>query len=122
MLIKYKCVGHLKKRVGTRLRELKEKTKKLPDGTPLGGKKGLTLTAIKQLQNYYGLAIRRNTNSVDGMRTAIWALYFHVMASDQNPIHQLCPKEESTWCKFNAATLRGEEYQHNKHFHLPEKI
>lgn len=121
-ITKVECVGHIQKRVGTRLRKMKEKTKKLPDGTPLGGKSGLTLAAIKQLQNYYGLAIRRNTDSVEGMRTAIWALYFHVMSTDQNPTHQLCPKEDTTWCKYNAAKSKGEEYAHKKHFHLPEKI
>lgn len=39
---KLECIGHIQKRMGTRLRELKRKTKgmKLADGKVLGGKKG----------------------------------------------------------------------------------
>lgn len=41
---KLECIGHIKKRMGTRLRELKRKTKgiKLADGKVLGGKNRLT--------------------------------------------------------------------------------
>ena len=46
---KIECVGHIQKRMGTRLRTLKAKTKKLPDDTPLGGRNRLTDAPILKL-------------------------------------------------------------------------
>ena len=57
-----KVVGHVQKRMGKHLLNLKSRTKgKLPDGQPIGGRERLTEGKIKQLQKYYGLAIRQNT-------------------------------------------------------------
>ena len=57
---KLECVGHVQKRVGARLRKLKNTDKaKLSDGKPLGGKGRLTEKVINKLQNYFGLAIRQ---------------------------------------------------------------
>ena len=56
---KFECVGHVQKRVGTHLRDLRKITgnSKLADGKTLGGKGRLTLKEIDKLQLYYGLAI-----------------------------------------------------------------
>lgn len=120
---KVECIGHIQKRMGTRLRNLKSKIKKLPDGTPLGGRGRLTDAAILKIQTYYGLSIRRHaTKSVNEMKQAIWAEYFHLLSSNETPQHGLCPKDESTWCKFNLAALKNEPYDHEKHFHLPNNV
>ena len=60
-VMKLDCVGHVQKRVGTTLRELRKKTSgKLKDGLPVGGRKHrLTDKAIDKLQQYYGRAIRK---------------------------------------------------------------
>lgn len=59
---KLDCVGHVQKRMGKHLYNLKAKTKgKLTDGQPTGGCAQLTEGKIKQLQKYYGLAICQNT-------------------------------------------------------------
>ena len=58
---KNECVGHVQKRMGTRLRNKKKAEK-------LGGKNRLTEAIIKKLTLYYGLAIRRNVDSVEGMK------------------------------------------------------
>lgn len=52
-------MGHEQKRMGSRLRSLKAKMKriKLTDGKPLGGKNILANGVVDQQQNYYGLAI-----------------------------------------------------------------
>ncbi|GFX29974.1 uncharacterized protein TNCV_2616861 [Trichonephila clavipes] len=59
---KLECIGHVMKRMGTRLRRLKTKMRgqKLSDGKPLCGRNRLTETEIDRLQAYYGLAICRN--------------------------------------------------------------
>jgi len=64
-VIKSECVGHIEKRMGTRLRNIKKEKK-------LGGKGKLTNVLIQKLTKYYGLAIRRNMNSVQDMKTAIF--------------------------------------------------
>jgi hypothetical protein len=59
---KLDCIGHVQKRLGTALRELKKKTKgKLKDCKSVGGKgHRLSDKTIDKLQEYYGKAIRRN--------------------------------------------------------------
>ena len=72
---KLECIGHVQKRVGTRLRKLKKNEK------GLGGKGKLTHAIIDRLQNYYGIAVRQNTNNLAGMRKSIHATLFHVASS-----------------------------------------
>ena len=61
-VVKLDCIGHVQKRMGTALRDLKKKTKgKLEDGKSVGGKgHRLSDKTIDKLQEYYGNAIRRN--------------------------------------------------------------
>ena len=58
---KKECIGHVQKRVGTRLRNLKKTEKGLI-------KLGLTDKIIDRLQNYYGIAIRSNVGDLDTMK------------------------------------------------------
>ena len=61
---KLDCVGHVQKRTGKHLMNLKATTKgKLSDGKPIGGQGRLTEGRIKRLQKYYGLAIGQNALS-----------------------------------------------------------
>jgi hypothetical protein len=64
--------------MGARLKRLvKEKLgTKLHDGKTLGSKGRLTQSEIDKLQNYYGLAIRRNVNNLETMIRAAWAIFF----------------------------------------------
>lgn len=113
---KLECVGHMQKRMGTRLRKIKKemKGKKMSDGKTLGGQNRLTDAEIDKLQTYYGLAIRRNTEDVEKMQTAVWSIFLHKSSTDDHPQHQLCPKEPDTWCGFHRAIACGEQY-HHKH-------
>lgn len=81
---KKECVGHVQKRMGSRLRNIK-KIKKL------GGMNKLTNKLIKELTLFYGLAIRRHPNSVDDMYNAVWATYYHKISTNKNPQHMYCP-------------------------------
>ncbi|CAB4023071.1 Hypothetical predicted protein [Paramuricea clavata] len=59
---KLDCVGHVQKRMGKHLLNLKATTKgKLADGKSIGGKGRLSEAKIKKIQKYYRLAIRQNT-------------------------------------------------------------
>ena len=83
---KLECVGHVQKRVGSRLRNLKKTIK------GLGGKGNLTNAAIDRLQNYYGIAFRKNVNDLEGMKKTILATLFHVASSAENNWHSHCPE------------------------------
>lgn len=114
--MKIECVGHVQKRMGSRLRKLKQdyRGKTLSDGRGLSGKGRLTDSLINKLTSYYGNAIRQHSNSVEDMRTAVWAVYFHTRSTDQEPLHSFCPKGPNSWCKYTQAVENGtvSSFQH----------
>lgn len=108
---KKECVGHVQKRMGTRLRDLVKKTveekqvkgKKIQKKT-LSGKGKLTGKSIDKLTVYYGLAIRRNCDSVEKMKDAVWTTYFHYSSTDKKPQHGNCPEGPDFWCAWQRAS------------------
>ncbi|GFX43643.1 uncharacterized protein TNCV_510921 [Trichonephila clavipes] len=78
---KYECIGHIQKRVGTKLKKLKSKRK------ILGGRGKLTVAFIDKLQNYYGIAIRDNVNNLQGMQSAVIAEFFHCCSNAKQQMH-----------------------------------
>ena len=68
----------LKKRMGTRLRNAKKANKNI--GGRDAGK--LTDKVIGKLTKYYGLAIRRNSNSVNDMKKEVWATFYHKSSTE----------------------------------------
>ncbi|XP_039307368.1 uncharacterized protein LOC120358202 [Solenopsis invicta] len=106
---KKECIDHVQKRMGTRLRNVKG----------LGGKGKLTAKLIDELTIYYGLAIRRNPNSVKNMKNDIWATLFHKMSTDENPQHEKCSESWCDWKKAQAANSLA-TYHHKPP--LPKEI
>lgn len=94
---KKECIDHVQKRMGTRLRNLKRTVKNI------GGKGKLTGKLIDELTIYYGLAIRRNTDSIENMKKEIWATLYHKISTDKNPQHDNCPVGENSWCTWQKA-------------------
>lgn len=115
-ITKIECVGHIQKRMGTHLRKMKleYKGKKLTDNKKLTGRGRLTDAVINTLTRYYGNAIREHSTSVDCMRTAIWAIWYHKASTDSNPTHYFCPKGANSWCPYQRAVSQGNvsEYKH----------
>lgn len=109
---KKECVGHVEKRMGSRLRNVK-KTKKL------GGKGKLTDKLIKELTIFYGLAIRRHPDSVDDMYNAVWATFYHKISTNENPQHMYCPAGSQSWCKWRIAEAEKtlDEFDHEAPLH-----
>ena len=101
-VVKLDCVGHVQKRLGTALRNLKtqHRGQKLCDGKTIGGAGRLTDELINSLQNFYGDAIRRNKGDLRGMVRAVQASLLHSNSTDENPRHHLCPTGENSWCKY----------------------
>ena len=95
---KLECVGHVQKRLGTRLHNLVKKYK----GTkiPISGKGKLTEKLINSMQNFYGMTIKTTSQKGDlyQMKKAIYAILFH-FTNDYR--HQFCPRTTTkTWCKY----------------------
>ncbi|XP_071040204.1 uncharacterized protein [Parasteatoda tepidariorum] len=90
---KEECVGHVQKRMGSRLRTLKTLSgkKNLSDVKTIGGKGHLTDSPIQKLTIYYGNAICENKYSVASMRMAIWAVRGYTFSTDDEPMHWFCP-------------------------------
>ena len=120
---KLECVGHIQKRMGSRLRELKRRSGKthLEDGKTIGGKGRLTDKVIDSLQVYYGQAIRSNNSCVEEMKGAIMAIWNHIGSTDQDPQHELCPSGENSWCGYQKDLARGTKEYCHKH-PLPKAI
>ena len=107
---KLECVGHIQKRVGNRLRNLRNTMKApLADGKTLKWRGRLTDKIINKLQNYYGLALRQSTGAtVYQLKKAVGAVLFHCSeASDLDTRHQMCPSSKDSCCKYQADKLNG---------------
>ncbi|XP_011873476.1 PREDICTED: uncharacterized protein LOC105565135 [Vollenhovia emeryi] len=69
----------------------------------LGGKGKLTGKLIDELSIYYGLAIRRNSTSIENMRNDIWATLYHKISTNEKPQHERCPAGPDSWCTWQKA-------------------
>lgn len=96
--------------MGARLRKAKK------DNKGIGGKGTGKLTdeVINELSLYYGLAIRRNPDSVKDMKRDVWATYYHKISTNKNPQHMNCSPGSSSWCKWQKAVADGtiDEFDH----------
>ncbi len=93
---KLECIGHVQKRVGSRLRKLKSSNKgrKLSDGKGISGKGRLTTGKMDVLQNYYGFAIRENLDMLKKWLRLQRRLFSNVASTKENPQHYLCPERK----------------------------
>lgn len=115
---KEECVGHVQKRMGCRLRNLKKQMKgqKLCDGKRIEGKGRLTDKQTDSIQRMYGNAIRRNKNGLATMKQHVWAIYFHKLSTDARPQHHMC----SEACPYRTAQREGKAFKHKNS--LPEAV
>ena len=109
---KLECVGHVQKRCGSRLRNLKKncKEKLEVNGKSVKVLQKLTHKYINKLQNCYGIAIRQTCKSgdVNVMQRAVGAVLYHYsQANDLAAQHQFCPQGSTSWCKYQADITNG---------------
>ena len=115
-VVKKECVGHVQKRMGTALRNLKKDCGKrqLSDGKTIGGKGRLTDKKIDLIQTYYGLAIRRNVGDLQGMTDSVNAILDHMSSTDDSPRYSLCPTGVQSWCGYNRGIATGQTHYSHK--------
>ena len=129
---KLECVGHGQKRLGTRLRKLrndKKKGKKLSDGNGILGKGRLTDKIKNKMQSSYGMAIRQNMSSshnndkekvLYSMNKSVLVTLWHCTnMPDKQERHAFCPRESNSWCKYWQNS--GNE-DHKSSINLPKVI
>ena len=80
---KLECIGHVQKKMGTALRQLRK------DRKNVRGKGRLADKMIGRLQNYYSIAIRTNFGNLENMKKSILAALFHCASSKENAYHTL---------------------------------
>ncbi|GFX90485.1 uncharacterized protein TNCV_4334901 [Trichonephila clavipes] len=121
---KIECVGHVQKRMGSRLQKLKALwgEKKLSDGKTIGGKGRLTDAIISKLTTFYGNVIRANFHNVNEMRQAVWAVWAHTSSTDDEPKHWFCPKGKNSWCKYNVSVHNNTVNEFSHKNTLPKAV
>lgn len=74
----------------------------------------MTGNLIDELSIYYGLAIRRNSDSIEKMRNELWATLHHKLSTDDKPQHDRCPVGENSWCSWQRAKATNtlDNYSH----------
>jgi len=112
---KLECIGHIQKRVGSRLRKLKNTTK------GLSGKGKLTDAFINRLQNYYGIVIRSNVGNLPKMQQNVIAALFHCASNSKKSMHGQCPIGSDSWC-FYQRSLACKSTAEEKYAGLPNNI
>ena len=95
---KEECIGHVQKRMGTRLRKLvsKKSGQKLADGKGLGGKGRLTEGRVDYFQFLYGCAIRDNKGNVASMGRQTKAILNHY---SEPADHRYCIKDKCSFLR-----------------------
>nr|XP_047122595.1 uncharacterized protein LOC124806069 [Hydra vulgaris] len=122
--IKLECIGHYQKRTGNRLRLKRKELRrvKLSDGKSISGKGRLTDKVINILQNYVGMAIRQNSNSLLEMRNSVIASLHHCTNFTSGEYrHMFCTKGEKSWCKWQSDRATG-HVTYKKKVNLPVAI
>ena len=124
VVAKLECVGHVQKRMGSRLHSLKKRLgkTKLGDGKSIGGRGRLTDKVIGNLQVYYGKAIRNNTHSIEDMEMAVMAIWHHTRSTDQKPENKFCPSGEKSWCGYQRALAKNDTSEYSHGHPLPEAV
>lgn len=114
-VVKLECIGHVQKRVGSRLRKLKSKTK------GISGKGKLTDAFIDRLQNYYGIAVRSNIGNLDKMQQSVISALFHCASNCKKPMHGQCPVGKDSWCYYQRS-LESNSNVKEKYAGLPNYV
>lgn len=86
---KQECVNHVDERMGTALCNLVEKDKSKDRELSTSGRGRLTQGLVKKLTDYYGWAVKSNSNDVPAMEKAIMAAFHHITSSLTMSIVQL---------------------------------
>ncbi|GFS48743.1 uncharacterized protein TNCV_788441 [Trichonephila clavipes] len=104
-VVKYECIGHVQKRVGSRLRKLK-----ITKGLGVGIDPTNSSTRLKII---LGIAIRSNVGNLSNMQiTAVIASPHFQYVHRQKPCMTMPFWIRIQWCKYRAPKQEGKLYKH----------
>ncbi|RUS68925.1 hypothetical protein EGW08_023314 [Elysia chlorotica] len=101
-VLKEDCINHISKRMFNALEAAKNSNKK-----ELNRK--LTKPNIEKITNTYATNLKRSAPDVIQMRDDVYGGIFHMMSTDAEPRHHLCPPGIQSWCFFQRALALGDE-------------
>ncbi|XP_055871447.1 uncharacterized protein LOC129923623 [Biomphalaria glabrata] len=107
-ILKEDCINHISKRMFNALNNLKMSNKKELNYR-------LTKPKIEKITNYYSKALRQNAPDIQKMKLAVMGSFFHMMSSDLDHNHRLCPDGATSWCHFKRSEALKQPYKkHNQ--------
>lgn len=80
---------------------------------------------IDKIQDYYGLATRRNKYSTEDMNNEVWPIYYHTISTNvvSLPRHGFCPTGKDSWCGSNKLeATQPEETTYDLKHSLPVAV
>ena len=101
-IVKEDCINHISKRMYNALEALKAANK-----SSLNYK--LTKPNIEKLTNSYSSNLRQNAPDINKMKMAVMGSFFHMMSTDKDPNHRLCPDGDKSWCHFKRSLALKEK-------------
>ena len=107
-IVKHKCIGHVGKRLGAKLRKLVQWKMTYPDGKPAKFGRHFTSKTMDALGIYYGgpsvttlvMLVQWRKQSEPSSTTA---------STDEDPKHQFCSVGEESWCKYQHAIALSQD-------------
>jgi len=89
----------------------KRKTKKESSANEPKQPKPLQLTnkVMLKMSTYYGLAIMRHPDSLEKMKNAVLATFYHMTSTNANPQHLYCPEGANSWCEYQRLKVEKKE-------------
>ncbi|KAL7648338.1 UNVERIFIED_CONTAM: hypothetical protein RMT77_000244 [Armadillidium vulgare] len=92
---KQNFLDHINEKIYRRLNNLR--TTRPRDGK---GERILTKKSATIFTNFYRVFVKKYHSNHTLLKKNILASVFHHAATDQYPLHQLCPKGANSWCKY----------------------
>lgn len=117
---KQACANRVQKKMGTTVGNFVQKHKR-DAGERMSGKGYLTGDLITRLTSYYDCALKSHSGNVDKMHKAVWAIYYHVTSTSEQPNHSYCPQGPESWCMHNAAMEKNGPMPKSK-YNSPEAV
>jgi len=58
---------------------------------------------------YYGLEIMRHSDSLEKMKNAVLATFYHMTSTNANPQHLYCPEGANSWYEYHRLKVEKKE-------------
>lgn len=95
-ITKEDCINHIAKRMFNALENLKKSNKDSLNYR-------LTKPNIEKITNTYAVNLKCNAPDPAKMKFGVLGGFFHMLSTDSQPNHRLCPDGENSWCHYKRS-------------------